>query len=396
MNGTARVPQVTAAPRIPQLGMWTLPPWVNGPWISLQAPPNFSLFSGTYVPIYMLKRLYETADPSKGGSFVFAFVKGPVPEEREDVPAPRGSSVSYTKEFFGGGYPPRIKPPALPRLGALAPRNILREPVLIVTFSISAVKSVKVDLGMGLAISAGGPQRPAPAIPLAVFTVDSFSMDAEAWYRAASGVQQKLPKVGQVTLTQDMAEMRDLREALTLKVLRGPNSDFSGGYVAVQYLKEVSRLPGGGARISVVLLNRERGGPAAENMVPLGSERGVPVASTPQGELKLYDPRFFRVRDTRFFVPIPRAIKAGSPIVVLSLSIDSRGLIQNVTIALSRVNTDMTLSNPLAVLNLNGASWEAAARSTNNTSGAGHGAGVVVSNNGMQFEVGASRAMIIR
>lgn len=372
---------MNGSPRIPQFAMGTLPPWVKGPWISLQAPPLFRPFSGTYVPIYMLKRLYDAADPSKGGSFVIALVKGPVPEQMEDVLGPTGSSVSYTTEFFGGGYPPRIKPPAT-LVGAPAPRDIRREPVLIVTFSITGKRTVKVDLSTGLAISTGGPQRrPAPAMPVAVFMIDSFEMDAEAWYRATCGVQQKLTKVGQITLLQDFGEMRDLRDALTLRVLRGPkNLDFSGGYVAVRYSKEVSSLPGGGARISVVLLNKARGGPSSESMVQL------------EGQLVLYDPRFLRVQDTRF-VPTARAIKAGSPVVALSLSIDSRGLVRNVVIALMRVNTDMTLSDPVAVLNLNGASWEAAAGST---CSAGHGAGVVVSNNGMQFEVRASRAVMIR
>ena len=391
MNGTARIPQVTAAPRIPQFAMGTLPPWVKAPWISLEAPPLFRLFSGTYVPIYMLRRLYVPADPSKGASFVFAFVKGPVPEQpeqTEDALAPKGSSVSYTKEFFGGGYPPMIKPQALPRLGAPAPRNILTEPVLIVTFSITAFKrTVNVDLGKGLKIGRGA-QGPAPAMPYADWKIASFQMDAEAWYRATCGVQQKLPNVGQIAFRQDTHEMRDLREALTLEssggfVTKLKGWDFSGGYVPVQYIKEVSSLPGGGARISVVLLNKARGGPSSESMVRV------------EGELKLYDPRFFRREKDGSVKPIPHAIKAGSPYVLLDLSLDVQGRIKDGTIALSRVNTDMTLSNPVAVLNLNSASWEAAAGSTS-TCSAVHGARVVASNNEMQFDVKASRAMIIR
>ena len=352
---------------------------MQAPWILLQAPPPFS---GTYVPIYMLQRLYHAADPSKGGSFVFACVKGPViNQERESASrAPRGSSVTYTKGFFGGGYPPSIVPPAPPRLGALAPRDISKEPVLIVTFSVSAARSVKVDLGIGLAISQGGPQRPATAMPLAVLTIDSFEMDADAWYGAAGGIRQKLANVGQITFRQDFDEMRDVREALTLQwrgggfLQKAKGLDFSGSYVPVNHFKEVSKVPGGGVRITVALLNKARGGPSADNMVLLSSPRGE----------QLFDTRFFREVDGRGVMGIQGSIKAGSPIVVLDLSLDVQRRFKDGTIFLRRVNADMTFS-PVAVLKLDEASWKAAVSK-----------GAVVRDGGMQFDVKANGARIIR
>jgi hypothetical protein len=352
--------------------MQTLP---KPPYIALaaQGTTTFSALSGMYVPIYMHKYLHDASDASKGGVFTFAFVKGPVNQERYTVPidkAPKESAITYTMGLFEGDYPPRIKPPPGvrdPRTGAPS-RDLRREPALIVTFEIAAVRKITVDLGLGVAI---GPT----AKPALATRYESFYMDAQSWWAATSGVQQKL-RGGTVTFLQDLAEMRDVRETLTLKMLRGDknNADFTGSYLPVRHVKE--RQPGG-SRITVALLNKEQGAPLNETMVSLGSQ---------QGELNSFDPRFFRVLPGgRHPVPIQGSMKVRSPLVNLELTLDAQGRVTKATMALMRVNPDMTRSAPVAVLSFIDASWLASTSKT----------GLVISNNGMQFEVRAKHGDIV-
>jgi hypothetical protein len=309
--------------------------------------------SGIYVPIYMHKYLHVADDASKGGVIIFAFVKGPVNQERHTVrDSPKGSVITYTAGLFEGDYPPRIKPPPGVRdpLTGAPSRDIRTEPALIVTFEIAAVRKITVDLGFGVAI--GATAKPALALPT---TRESFYMDAQSWWAATSGVRQKL-RGGTVTFLQDLAEMRDLREALTLKVLRGNNAaDFSGSYVPVRYFKMLGP-PGGGSHIVVVLLNKERGGPANENMVS---------AVAPQGGLAFYDPRFFFVRPgDGALVPKQGAINPGAPLVFLEITLKSSGGMGTIEMGLARFRTEMRKTDTLTLLRFNEASWQAAESNT--------------------------------
>jgi hypothetical protein len=157
-------------------------------------------------------------------------------------------------------------------------------------------------------------------------------------------------------------------EALTLKVLRGNNAaDFPGSYVPVGYFK-VLGPPGGGSKIIVVLLNKERGGPANESMVS---------AVTPQGWLTFYDPRLFVVRQGDVQpVPKPGAIEPGVPMVYLERTLNSRGRI-TIEMTLARFQTQMRKSDYVALLRFNEASWQAAESNT----------GARVSSVDTQFEV---------
>jgi hypothetical protein len=144
----------------------------------------------------------------------------------------------------------------------------------------------------------------------------------------------------------------------------------------VRYVKE--RQPGG-SRITVALLNKEQGAPLNETMVSLGS---------PQGDLSLFDPRFFRVLPGgRHPVPIPRSIKPRSPLVSIELTLNAQGRVTKATMGLMRVNPDMTRSDPVAVLNLTDASWLAATSTT--------GPLVYETQNKMQFEVRAKHGDIV-
>ena len=358
----------------PALQSLPKPPYIV---LSAKGTTTFSALSGIYVPIYMHHYLHVADDASKGGEVIFAFVKGPVNPEMRTVPDSQGSVITYTAGLFEGDYPPRIKPVALdgqtgapsrdPRTGALF-RDLSTEHALIVTFEIAAVRKITVDLGLGVAI--GATAKPAHAK-----RYESFYMDAQLWWAATSGYQQKL-RGGTITLLQDLAEMRDVRETLTLKVLRGNNAaDFTGSYVPVMYVKE--RQPGG-SRITVALLNKEQGAPLNEILrVSLGS---------PQGEVSLFDPRFFRVLPGgRHPVPIPRSIKPRSPLVSIELTLNAQGRVTKATMGLMRVNPDMTRSAPVAVLSFIDASWLAATSKT----------GLVISNNGMQLEVRAKHGDIV-
>ena len=352
----------------PALQTLPKPPFIV---LSAQGTTTFSALSGIYVSIYMHQYLHVAADASKGGVFIFAFVKGPVNQERYTVPdSPEGSVTTYTAGLFEGAYPPRIKPPPGVRdpLTGAPSRDLRREPTLIVTFEIAAVRKITVDLGFGVVI---GPT----ATPALATRHESFYMDAQSWWAATSGYQQKL-RGGTITLLQDLAEMRDVRETLTLKMLRGDknNADFSGSYLPVRYVKE--RQPGG-SRITVALLNKEQGAPLNETMVSLGS---------PQGDLSLFDPRFFRVLPGgRHPVPIPRSIKPRSPLVSIELTLNAQGRVTEATMGLMRVNPDMTRSDPVAVLSLTDAWWFAATSRT----------GLAIGNNGMQFEVRAKHGDIV-
>jgi hypothetical protein len=352
------------------------PPYIV---LAAQGTTPFGALGGIYVPIYMHKYLHDASDASKGGGFTFAFVKGPVNPEMDTVPdSPKGSVITYSTWFFGGDYPPRIKPVARdretgapspdPRTGAPS-RDLLTEIALIVTFEIAAVRKITVDLGLGVAI---GPT----AKPALAKRHESFYMDAHSWWAATSGVQQKLGS-GTVTFLQDLAEMRDVRETLTLKVLRGDknNADFTGSYVPVRYVKE--RQPGG-SRITVALLNKEQGAPLNEILrVSLGSQ---------QGALSLFDPRFFREElGRRDPVPIPGSMKVRSPLVRIELTLNAQGRVTKATMELVRVNPDMTRSAPVAVLSLTDAWWLAATSRT----------GLAIGNNGMQFEVRAKDGDIV-
>jgi hypothetical protein len=312
-----------------------------------------SALSGMYVPIYMHKYLHDAADASKGGVFTFAFVKGPVNQEMYTVPSDKaqreGSVITYTAGLFEGDYLPRIKPPPGVRdpLTGAPSRDLRREPTLIVTFEIAAVRKITVDLGLGVAI---GPT----ATPALATRYESFYMDAQSWWAATSGVQQKL-RGGTVTFLQDLAEMRDVRETLTLKVLGDKNNaDFTGSYLPVRYVKE--RQPGG-SRITVALLNKEQGAPLNEVLrVSLGSQPGA---------MNLFDPRFYReILGRRDPVTIPLSMKVSSPLVNLELTLNAQGRVTKATMALMRVNPDMTRSDPVAVLSLTDAMWLAATSTT--------------------------------
>jgi hypothetical protein len=164
----------------PALQTLPKPPYIV---LAPQGTTTFSALSGIYVPIYMHQYLHVAADASKGGVFTFAFVKGPVNQERHTVPSDKvqreGSVITYTAGLFEGDYPPRIKPPPGvrdPRTGAPS-RDLRREPALIVTFEIAAVRKITVDLGLGVAI---GPT----AKPALATRHESFYMDAQSWWAA--------------------------------------------------------------------------------------------------------------------------------------------------------------------------------------------------------------------
>ncbi len=382
----------------PALQTLPKPPYIA---LSAQGTTAVSALSGIYVPIYMHQYLHYAADASKGGVVIFALVKGPVNQERDTASsdiAQKGPRVTYTTGLFGVGYPPSYPPKIIPPFGVRDPqtgapsRDLRREPALIVTIEFSAVRKITVDLGLGVAIGA-------TAKPALVMRYESFNMDAQSWWAAKSGVKQKLTS-GTISLSQDMVEMRDLRdgapqpswplgwpgsnETLTLNVQTSFGKivpDFSGKYVPVRYSKRQDARLGGGSFVQLTMLNMDSGGPRTESLVKLDMRK--------QGEENLHDHRYFAViPGGTEIVPIRGKMNPGSagiPCVTLEVSLDSQGLIKDGTMGFTRMGADMRLTGFIAAVRFD----ESAMRAAEST---GH----TISHYGWKLNVKANRAKIIR